>query len=35
LTRPVGNGPLTVLGAQGAAPGVEEVIAAWQKTGAG
>jgi heptosyltransferase-1 len=33
LTRPVGNGPLTVLGAQGAAPGVEEVIAAWWQTG--
>jgi heptosyltransferase-1 len=33
LTRPVGNGPLTVLGAQGAAPGVDEVIAAWRQTG--
>lgn len=33
LTRPVGNGPLTVLGALGAPPGVDEVIAAWQKTG--
>lgn len=33
LTKPVGNGPLTVLGALGAPPGVEEVIAAWQTTG--
>jgi heptosyltransferase-1 len=33
LTRPVGNGPLSVLGAQGAAPGVDEVIAAWRQTG--
>ena len=33
LTTPVGTGPLTVLGALGAPPGVEEVIAAWQTTG--
>jgi heptosyltransferase-1 len=33
LTGPVGNGPLTVLGTDGAAPGVDEVIAALQKTG--
>jgi heptosyltransferase-1 len=28
LTAPVGNGPLTVLGADGAAPGIDDVIAA-------
>lgn len=33
LTGPVGNGPLTVLGTQGAAPGVDEVIEAWRQTG--
>ncbi len=33
LTRPVGNGPLNVLGAPGAPPGVQDVIAAWQQTG--
>ena len=33
LTGPVGNGRLNVLGALGAPPGVEEVIAAWQTTG--
>ncbi|MDO9413315.1 MAG: lipopolysaccharide heptosyltransferase I [Pseudolabrys sp.] len=33
LTAPVGNGPLTVLGADGAAPGVHEVIEALQRIG--
>ena len=33
LTKPVGSGQLTVLGAQDAPPGVEEVIAAWLRTG--
>lgn len=33
LTGPVGNGPLTVLGAHGAPPAVDDVIAALQRTG--
>jgi heptosyltransferase-1 len=33
LTGPVGRGPLTVLGADGAAPSADEVIAALQRTG--
>jgi heptosyltransferase-1 len=33
LTGPVGSGPLTVLGADGAAPSADEVIAALQRTG--
>ncbi len=33
LTRPVGNGPLEVLGALGAPPAVDEVIEALQRTG--
>jgi heptosyltransferase-1 len=33
LTGPVGNGPLTVLGADGAAPDVNDVIAALHRTG--
>lgn len=33
LTAPVGNGPLTVLGADGAAPDVDEVIEALQRIG--
>ncbi len=35
LTKPVGNGQLTVLGAQGTPPGVPDVIEAWQQTGRG
>jgi heptosyltransferase-1 len=33
LTAPLGRGPLTVLGSDGAAPRVDEVIAALQRTG--